>query len=77
MKGTEMTDDFAGADSLDDLKECKFHIPLHLHLKLHRHRLLSKQSISDTVSKALDQYFQASLPKEQPPEQQSPGQYGS
>ncbi|MGB0653536.1 MAG: hypothetical protein ACPGQL_10085 [Thermoplasmatota archaeon] len=43
---------------------CKFQVPLHLHLELHRHRLLSGHSVSDTVSDALEAYFEAHLPEE-------------
>ncbi len=46
---------------MDDLRVVKFHIPLGLHLRLHQHRLLTHQSISDTVEEALDKYLEKGL----------------
>lgn len=51
--------------SLDAVKECKFLIPVNLHVLLHRHRVLTGQSISETVSRALEDYLQQVLPGEQ------------
>jgi len=48
--------------SLDSLKECKFLIPMRLHVQLHRHRVLTGQAISETVSRALDTYLEEILP---------------
>ena len=55
-------------DEMERLREFKVHVPLHLHLRLHRHRLLSGQSLSATMQEALDRYFDKHLPDD-------PGQY--
>lgn len=50
------------SEDIDGTRDFKFHVPLSLHLRLHEHRLLTGRSISDTVSTALDQYFEEVLP---------------
>ena len=52
--------------ALDAVKECKFLIPVQLHVQLHRHRVLTGQAISSTVSEALDAYLNRVLPPESP-----------
>lgn len=49
-------------EDLDQLREFKVHVPLSLHLRLHRHRLLSGVSLSQTMSNALERYFENHLP---------------
>jgi DNA-binding protein Fis len=39
-------------------KEIKVKIPLDYHIKLHTLKVLKGQSISDTVERALEKYFQ-------------------
>jgi hypothetical protein len=48
-------------DDLDRMREFKVHVPLSLHLRLHRHRLLSGTSLSQTMSDALARYFERHL----------------
>ncbi len=52
--------------ALDAVKECKFLIPVQIHVQLHRHRVLTGQSISSTVSEALNDYLNQVLPPESP-----------
>jgi len=42
---------------LNELKEIKIKLPLRFHIKLHSLKLLKKQTISDSVIAALDDYF--------------------
>lgn len=51
-------------NELDGTREFKVHIPLSLHLMLHRNRLLTGQSISKTMGDALQAYFDKRLPDE-------------
>lgn len=53
-------------DDMDRLREFKVHVPLHLHLRLHQHRLLNGQSLSATMQHALDAYFDKHLPDDPP-----------
>ena len=53
-------------DDMDRLREFKVHVPLHLHLRLHQHRLLNGQSLSATMQNALDAYFEKHLPDDAP-----------
>lgn len=41
----------------DELKEIKVKIPISQHIKLHRVRLLTETTISQTVRDALEHYF--------------------
>jgi hypothetical protein len=50
-------------DDLDRMREFKVHVPLSLHLRLHRHRLLTGTSLSQTMSDALGRYFDKHLPE--------------
>lgn len=43
---------------LDQMREFKVHVPLSLHLRLHRHRLLTGTSLSRTMEQALERYFE-------------------
>ncbi len=52
-------------DDMNRLREFKVHVPLWLHLRLHRHRLLSGTSLSATMQDALDQYFEKHLPDQE------------
>lgn len=47
---------------MDALREFKVHVPLHLHLRLHQHRLLAGDTLSHTMQAALDAYFAEHLP---------------
>lgn len=49
-------------DDLDQMREFKVHVPLSLHLRLHRHRLLTGTSLSQTMQDALNRYFENHLP---------------
>ncbi len=49
-------------EDLDRMREFKVHVPLSLHLRLHRHRLLTGTSLSQTMSDALERYFERHLP---------------
>ncbi len=71
-----MPDKWDGNQDLDRLREFKVHVPLSTHLQLHRHRLLTGQSLSRTMEEALDAYFQKHYPEEAEPEA-SPGAQGS
>ncbi|HET6398637.1 MAG TPA: hypothetical protein VFH47_03700 [Candidatus Thermoplasmatota archaeon] len=44
-------------------REFKVHIPLHLHFELHRQRLITGASISDTMERALQAYLAARVPE--------------
>ncbi len=46
----------------EERRTVKFRIPLDLHLRLHQHRLLGHQAISDTVEAALDKYLAHEMP---------------
>ncbi len=48
-------------EDLDRMREFKVHVPLSLHLRLHRHRLLTGTSLSQTMSDALEAYFEKHL----------------
>ncbi len=48
-------------EDLDKMREFKVHVPLSLHLRLHRHRLLTGTSLSQTMSDALERYFEKHL----------------
>lgn len=43
---------------LDREKEVKVKIPLGIHLKLHSMKVITGQHISDTVTEALESYFE-------------------
>lgn len=47
-------------DEVEDgeLKELKVKLPLRHHIRLHSLKLVRKEAISDTVMKALTEYFQ-------------------
>jgi hypothetical protein len=45
-------------DRLDREKEVKVKIPLGIHLKLHSMKVITGQHISDTVTEALESYFE-------------------
>lgn len=47
----------SNAGSLRGAKEIKVKIPLDYHIKLHTLKVLKGQSISDTVERALQKYF--------------------
>ena len=49
-------------EDLDASREFKVQIPLYLHYELHRRRLLTGKSISNSVSDALTQYLERHLP---------------
>lgn len=42
---------------LEQLKEVKFVIPVKHHVNLHSWKLLQNETISDTVARALEEYF--------------------
>lgn len=51
-------------DDLERLREFKVHVPLRLHLQLHRQRLIHGTTLSATMQHALDDYFAKHLPEE-------------
>lgn len=54
-----MSETNSDADSrLDSEKEVKVKIPLGIHLKLHSMKVITGQHISDTVTEALQDYFE-------------------
>jgi hypothetical protein len=54
-----MSEDSFDTERLDELKEVKFVIPARLLLRLHSMKVLNRQSISESVARALEEYFQA------------------
>lgn len=43
---------------MEELKEVKFVIPVKHHVNLHSWKLLQNETISETVSRALNEYFE-------------------
>lgn len=56
MTGMNLHVDTSDKD-LDDTKQLKAKLPIRQHLQLHQIKILEGQNLSETVRKALDDYF--------------------